>query len=65
MKSQRKSEPQTEVRRTYTVVEAGRILGVSRNTAYTLAASGQLPTIRLGRRLVVPSQALDRLLASA
>ena len=49
-------------RRTFTVEEAGQILGLGRNTAYALAKSGQLPTIRLGRRLLVPKVALDRLL---
>jgi excisionase family DNA binding protein len=49
-------------RRTLTVEEAGQILGLSRNTAYALAKSGRLPTIRLGRRLLVPKSALDRLL---
>jgi excisionase family DNA binding protein len=50
-------------RRTYTVEEAGTLLGVCRNTAYALAKSGELPTIRLGRRLLVPKAALDALLS--
>jgi excisionase family DNA binding protein len=49
-------------RRTFTVEEVGQILGLGRNTAYALAKSGRLPTIRLGRRLLVPKTALDRLL---
>jgi excisionase family DNA binding protein len=53
-----------EPRRTYSVEEAGRILGVCRNSAYALAKSGELPTIRLGRRLLVPRAALERLLAN-
>jgi excisionase family DNA binding protein len=40
------------------VAEAGRLLGVSRAFAYELAARGELPTIRLGRRIVVPKVAL-------
>jgi excisionase family DNA binding protein len=52
-------------RLTYTVDEAGRLLGVSRNSAYQLARTGQLPTIRLGRRLLVPKAALNRLLDNA
>ena len=50
---------------TYSVEEAGRLLGICRNSAYQLAAGGQLPTIRLGRRLLVPRAALDRLLEAA
>ena len=53
---------ETILRRTFTVEEAGQILGIGRNTAYALAKSGRLPTIRLGRRLLVPKAALDRLL---
>ena len=40
------------------VAEAGRLLGVSRAFAYDLAARGELPTIRLGRRILVPKAAL-------
>jgi excisionase family DNA binding protein len=49
-------------RRTVSVEEAGRILGVSRGSAYTLARTGELPTIRLGKRLLVPKAALEKLL---
>jgi excisionase family DNA binding protein len=52
-------------RRTYTVEEAGKILGLSRNSAYARAADGSLPTIRFGRLLLVPKAALDRLLNGA
>jgi excisionase family DNA binding protein len=47
---------------TFTVEEAGRMLGVSRNTAYACARSGELPVVKLGHRLVVPKAALLRLL---
>lgn len=40
------------------VAEAGRLLGVSRAFAYELAARGELPTIHLGRRILVPKVAL-------
>jgi excisionase family DNA binding protein len=51
--------------RTVSVEEAGRILGISRGAAYTHARDGSLPTIRLGKRLLVPKAALDKLLMSA
>ena len=41
-----------------TVPEAAALLGISRALAYNLAAQGELPVIRLGRRLVVPRRAL-------
>jgi excisionase family DNA binding protein len=51
-----------EERRTYSVEEAGRLLGVGRNQAYEAAKTGTLPTIKIGRRLLVPKAALDRML---
>ena len=52
-------------RRTFTVEEAGRILGISRGAAYARAEDGSIPTIRLGKRLLVPKAALDKLLMTA
>jgi len=49
-------------RLTCTVPEAGRYLGVGRDAAYAAAARGEIPTLRLGRRLVVPVQLLLRML---
>jgi excisionase family DNA binding protein len=40
------------------VEEAGRLLGISRAFAYELVARGELPVIRLGRRIVVPKARL-------
>ena len=50
---------------TYTVEEAGELLGVSRNNIYNLVKNGRVPVIKLGKRLLVPKAALERLLASA
>ena len=50
-------------RRTYTLPEAAQVLGIGRSAAYLAAQRGDLPTIRIGRRLLVPAVALDRLLA--
>jgi excisionase family DNA binding protein len=44
-----------EVPATLTVGEAGELLGISRRSAYRAVERGQLPALRLGRRLVVPS----------
>ena len=44
---------------TTTVEEAGRLCyGLSRNTSYAAAAKGEIPTIRIGRLLKVPTSAL-------
>lgn len=45
-----------------TVEEAGRLLGISRGLAYELVARGELPHLRLGRRIVIPRTALEALL---
>ncbi len=50
---------------TVSVEDAGKILGIGRNTAYDAAKSGQLPTIRIGRKIRVPKVALERLLCGA
>jgi len=50
---------------TVTVVEAARLLGISRETAYDLVRRGAIPSIRLGRRILVPKKALDELLSRA
>lgn len=50
-------------RQTLTVPEAGKVLGIGRSAAYEAARTGEIPTIRIGRRILVPAMALDRLLA--
>jgi excisionase family DNA binding protein len=50
---------------TLTVDEAAKVLGISRALAYELIARGEIPNLRLGRRIVVPRHALDLLLAQA
>lgn len=47
---------------TITVEQAGEVLGISRRSAYRAATTGELPTIRLGRRLLVPTARLLDLL---
>ena len=54
--------PRWDGRDVFTVEEVGHILGVSRPSAYAAARSGDIPTIRIGRRLIVPRHALERLL---
>lgn len=40
---------------TMTITEAGELLGISRSAAYRAATRGDLPTLRIGRRLLVPT----------
>ena len=50
---------------TLSVQQAGEMLGIPRATAYRAAAAGQLPTFRIGRRLLVPTARLLDLLGLA
>jgi excisionase family DNA binding protein len=52
-------------RLTMTVEEAGVALGISRSHAYELVRHGELPSLRLGRRVVVPIAALEALVEVA
>jgi excisionase family DNA binding protein len=45
------------------VEEAARRLGISPRGVARLMASGELPSLRVGRRRLVPSGALERLIA--
>jgi excisionase family DNA binding protein len=47
---------------TLTVPQAARVLGISRGLAYQMARQGTIPTLRFGRRLVVPRKAIEKLL---
>jgi excisionase family DNA binding protein len=46
----------------FTVAEAAYLINVSRAFAYELVARGELPSIRLGRRIVIPRIGLQKLL---
>lgn len=52
-------------RLTYTVPEAAIALGVSARLVYDMASRGDIQSIRLGRRVVIPRIAVDRLLEVA
>ncbi len=45
------------------VSEVAARLGLSTSHVYALVADGALPSVRLGRRVLVPVAALERLLA--
>lgn len=45
-----------------TIEEAAMMLRISRQSAYEAARRGEIPTVRIGRRLLVPRRRLERLL---
>ncbi len=49
--------------RVKTLNEVAALLRISRGSAYEAAKRKEIPTIRIGRRLLVPSDALERLLS--
>lgn len=50
-------------RLTLTVEEAAHLLGISRALAYELVRDGDIPSLRLRRRIVIPRRVIDALLA--
>ena len=53
------------MRKTVSIFDAAQELGISRNSAYIAAKRGEIPTIKIGRLLLVPRAALDRMLTGA
>jgi excisionase family DNA binding protein len=51
-------------RQTLTVQEAARVLGISRDAAYQAVSTGEIPSFRIGRRILVSRMAIDRLLTA-
>lgn len=47
---------------TLTVDETAKILGIGRQLAYERVKTGEIPVIKIGRRLLVPRRALEKLL---
>jgi excisionase family DNA binding protein len=50
-------------RATYTIAEAAKKLGIGKNSAYEAAKRGDIPVVKVGKRLLVPSVAFDQMLA--
>jgi excisionase family DNA binding protein len=53
----RRSRPETT-----TVPAAAKRLRIGRNQAYKAVANGELPAIKIGRRLLISTAVLDRML---
>jgi excisionase family DNA binding protein len=48
-----------------TIPTAGKLLGLSRDSAYGAVGRGEIPVLKFGKRLVVPRAALQRLIDGA
>ena len=47
---------------TLSIEEAAKVLGIGRNLCYERVKTGEIPVIKIGRRLLVPKRALEKLL---
>ena len=50
---------------TLTVDETAKYLGIGRNSAYEAIGRGEIPVIRIGKRLLVPRAGLEKLLTGS
>lgn len=50
---------------TLSVLEAGKMLGIGRNAAYRAAERGDIPTVKIGKRILVLREPLKRMLEGA
>jgi excisionase family DNA binding protein len=57
---EKSAAPQTPI--VISIPEAAVLAGISRQSAYEAARRGEIPTVRIGRRILVPRSRLLRLL---
>jgi excisionase family DNA binding protein len=48
----------------FSVGEARKLLGLSRGLIYEAIRTGQISSVRIGRRILIPRAALEKLLAN-
>lgn len=58
-----KQQARPEQRATLSISEVASLLGTGLNQTYEAARVGEIPTIKIGRRVLVPRAAFERLLA--
>ena len=56
---------QNDERLTYDVGTAAKLLGLSRNSAYQACLTGQIPHLKIGKRILIPKVGLEKLLTEA
>ena len=50
---------------TFSVPAVAALLGISRASAYQAILTGELPHIKVGRRILIPKVSLERMLENA
>jgi excisionase family DNA binding protein len=58
-------KPSEAVRKFLSVAAAAEMLGLSEMTLYRVIQANSFPAVRVGRRLFIPSQALDDMATAA
>ena len=53
----------SDAKLTFTVDQAAKELGISRSLAYEAVRTGQIPSLKIGRRFLVPRVQLAAMLA--
>jgi excisionase family DNA binding protein len=48
----------------FTVDEAAKLLRVGRKQAYEAVAGGEIPSFRIGKRILIPRAALEQMLTA-
>lgn len=56
-------QPTVPAKLVLSVAEAAEVLGVSDDLIYELTARGELPCLRLGRRKVIPTVAIEAMIS--
>lgn len=54
--------PPAQTEPAYTMEEVGRLLRLSRTSVYEGVRTGDIPAFRIGRRILAPKSAIDRML---
>lgn len=52
-------------RLTLTVKETSELLGLSRNSTYQGILTGEIPHLKIGKRILIPKASLERMLSEA
>lgn len=56
---------QTNERLTYNVSETAKLLGLSKNSLYQACLKGEIPHLKIGKRILIPRARLDQMLNEA
>lgn len=58
-----RSAPMADARMTYSIEDAAEVLGVGRTTMYRLVAEGEVESIAIGSRRLIPRESIEDFLS--